>query len=706
MKEIETFVSVKEIQVRTSSASELDEALPEFGQRAPALPRQHFTDAERVDWDLDGKKPRVSVIIPFTRPDKIERAIVSVTAQGYPTELLEIIVVGKGSQRLKDKWPELTTVDAGPIFRPGKARNLGAQQASGEVLLFLDDDCEAQEGWLPATLTELANTSVGAVSGMVNGKSRRVVARSVDFSNFGHCQVRQRQERPICTASFGIRRGVFDKVGGFSESMKVHEDIDVCHRLELEGYKSVYQPEVKVLHDHGRSTFPSFLRYMYSGGREGGLAVEETYKELSSFYRFLTKFNNPLAYLLMIIPFSVAATLRAVLFNLKEQPEVVLLSPLMFLGKLSCHLGIWRWTLDSWMGSRGILREVRRLIEYSFLKSRFKTPRVITLFVTSHCNAKCKHCFYWENLNKNKDLTFEEIEELSASLGRLDVLLVSGGEPFLRKDLAEICELFFERNDLGALNIPTNGLQPKTTYRLLRRILEVSRGRPVHLALSIDGTESTHDEIRAVPGNFRKAVETYMTVLPLREEFPNLNLRVNSTVLNKNFDDLFEFFDQHQNHFPDVNTPSLSLLRGSPYDKSLLLPEIDELRALYEHRSKHVPGRRSSLSRIVDRTVFELSVDTLRKGTQVIPCEAGRIQGVVEDNGNVRHCELLPPIGNLREASFDEIWNSDKARSEREKIAKKACHCTHECFLYPSLLANPVAGMTVMVRKNKEHRRP
>jgi len=702
MKENETLVSVNEIQVRPPSASESEESLSEFERQAPSFPRRHSSDAERIDWDLNGNKPRVSVIIPFTRPDQVERAIASVTTQGYPAELLEIIVVGKGSQRLKDKWPELTSVDAGPIFRPGKARNLGAEQASGEVLLFLDDDCEAQEGWLRATLSELTNIGVGAVSGMINGKSRRVMARSVDFSNFGHCQVQQRQERPICTATFGIRRGVFDEIGGFSESMKVHEDIDICHRLELEGYKSVYQPEMRVLHDHGRATFPSFLRYMYYGGREGGLAIEEAYKELSPFYRILTKFNHPLAYLLMIIPFSVAATLRAVLFNLKEHPEVVMLSPLMLLGKLSCHLGIWRWTLDAWIGTRGVLREVRRLIEYSLLKSRFKTPRVITLFVTSHCNAKCKHCFYWQNLNQNVDLTFEEIERLSTSLGRLDVLLISGGEPFLRKDLPEVCELFFERNDLGALNIPTNGLQPKTTYRLLRRILEVSRGRPVHLALSIDGTEATHDEIRAVPGNFKKAVETYMTVLPLREEFPNLNLRVNSTVLNKNFDDLFGFFDEHQKYFPDVNTPSLSLLRGSPYDKSLLLPEIQKLAQLYEHRSQVVPGRRLLLSRLVDRAIFKLSLETLREDTQVVPCEAGRIQGVVEDNGSVRHCELLPPIGNLREESFDEIWNSDKARSEREKIAKKECHCTHECFLYPSLLAHPASGIKVLLEGNRD----
>ena len=295
------------------------------------------------------------------------------------------------------------------------------------------------------------------------------------------------------------------------------------------------------------------------------------------------------------------------------------------------------------------------------------TAALITLFVTSQCNAKCGHCFYWENLNQNNDLKFREMQTLSDSLERVDVLLISGGEPFLRKDLPEICELFFENNNLGQVNIPTNGLQPKKTHDMLLKTLQFSGGRPVHLSLSIDGTEKVHDAVRAVPGNFKKAVETFKAVLPLQDQFPNLRLRVNTTVLNHNFEDLFEFFETHGDHFPGANTPSYSLLRSTPYDKSMLLPDAVDLRDLYEHRNRTTPGVRSFLSRLLDRIIFDLSLETLRLETQVVPCEAGRIQGVVEDNGNVRHCELLPAIGNLREASFEEIWDSDHARAERQK---------------------------------------
>ena len=698
MSKAQGFVPVKEIVVAgTGSANDgvrMQDSMKLEADGDIALRSPHNDRQARSA----GNQRTVSVIIPYSKPDKIDNCIRSVTDQYYPDDLLEIIVVGKGSTIVAQRWPGVHAIDSGPIFRPGKARNLGAKAASGEVLLFIDDDCEAQENWVHENLEEVVNESVGAVSGMIAGKANGRISRAVDFANFSLCQIPERQERTLCTATFAIRKEVFEQVGGFDEGMKVHEDIDMCHRLELAGYQTIYQPRVKVLHDHGRETLGALMRYLYYGGREGGLAVEKAYPDQSLQYQFLLKLNHPLLYGLAVLPFAAAATFQAIRINLKEFKSVLALSPLIFLGKLSCHVGIWRWTIQEWMRARRALLEFSRLLEYAFLKRWIRTPRVITLFVTSQCNAKCKHCFYWENLNQNNDLSFEEIENLSRSLEKVDVLLISGGEPFLRKDLPEICELFFELNDLGQVNIPTNGLQPKKTYDQLLRILQVSNGRPVHLSLSIDGTEHVHDEIRAVPGNFKKAAETYKELLPLRDDYPNLQLRVNSTVLNRNYEDLFEFFEDHQRHFPEVNTPSISLLRGSPFDKSYALPDIADLQLLYEHRNANVPGKRSFAGKLLDQIIFDLSLETIREETQVVPCEAGKIQGVIEDNGNVKQCEMLPSIGNLRDSSFEEIWNSPHAQAEREKIVNKECRCTHECFLYPSLLAHPAVSLKILAK--------
>src|SRR5438445_12990238 len=85
------------------------------------------------------------------------------------------------------------------------------------------------------------------------------------------------------------------------------------------------------------------------------------------------------------------------------------------------------------------------------------TPPFMIVFINSICNLTCEHCFYWRNLNQRDDLTFAELEQLSNELGDLEILNLSGGEPFLRPEFAEICLLFTEENRLRQSYVHTNG---------------------------------------------------------------------------------------------------------------------------------------------------------------------------------------------------------------------------------------------------------
>jgi len=631
----------------------------------------------------------VSVIIPFSKPETVGNAIRSVLDQDYPEELLEIIVVGKGSEELLDKWPQVIALDEGPIKQPGRARNLGAAKASGEILLFLDDDCEVQENWIQENLAELENDEVGAVSGKVVGKSNAFFARCVDFTNFGICQTNKRREGRLWTATFGMRKGLFNEIGGFDESIKVQEDIDLCFRLNQRGFKTVYQPRVKVLHCHGRNTLRKLLEYQFDSGKEGGVRVESRYKALSFRNRVLAGLKHPLVYAFSIIPFALTGTFLTLRMNFKDHKEILLHSPFIFLGKISCHVGILRWHWNRWTHGFALFQGVRNVVVYSLLKQRFRSPRILTLFVTSSCNAKCSHCFYWKNLNKNDDLSIEEFEQLSRSIGKVDKLLISGGEPFLRRDLPRICQLFFDNNDLDALSIPTNGLMPQRIKELVNRILELSNGRSVTISLSIDGTEEFHDEMRGVSGNFRKLVETYEGLLSLQDRFDNLIIRIATTVMESNCEEVIGLFDQASVLFPGVNSPCINLLRGNPQNEDLLPPSISRAYEIFQYKTARFPGQQSFFRRLADKLTFAVAIENFRQNTQVVPCEAGRILGVVEHNGNVKHCELLPTIGNLREDSFDQIWNSTIAYEARKRIESKQCSCTHECYSFPSLIANP-----------------
>jgi hypothetical protein len=82
---------------------------------------------------------------------------------------------------------------------------------------------------------------------------------------------------------------------------------------------------------------------------------------------------------------------------------------------------------------------------------------------------------------------------------------------------------------------------------------------------------------------------------------------------------------------------------------------------------------------------------------QFVPCQAGVLSAVVHANGDVAVCEQRPPIGNLREKSFMEIWRSHRAGEIRRSIRHKECYCTNEIFMWPSITYRPFSLAKSMI---------
>ena len=316
----------------------------------------------------------------------------------------------------------------------------------------------------------------------------------------------------------------------------------------------------------------------------------------------------------------------------------------------------------------------------------------VIFFVTNRCDAKCSHCFYWQNLNKTDELSLVEIEKISKKLGKVQVLLLSGGEPFLRNELFEIISLFIRNNNTKVVSIPTNALLPKQIAKVVERLAESFLDITFSINPSIDALYEKNDKLRGIKGAFDRSIESLRELENLRRKYNNIELVVNTTVsaLNcKDIDEIIEYFKGF-----DITYHNFELLRGSPKEKDITLPPLEEIKKIH---SKAIRARRFYIDKRKSGFLEKLSVLGITKYTQSIKekvldsenfpfaCTAGKNIIVIEPNGEIKLCELLPSVGNLKEHNYDieRLLKNEKTRQLFETV--RSCKCTHVCFINMSI---------------------
>jgi hypothetical protein len=148
---------------------------------------------------------------------------------------------------------------------------------------------------------------------------------------------------------------------------------------------------------------------------------------------------------------------------------------------------------------------------------------------------------------------------------------------------------------------------------------------------------------------------------------------------------------------PKMDHHNLAMIRGDRKNPSLQGPNLEQYQRLYEYLRRLWASREENrYGSIVEPMLQWAKSRTAARQEQVIPCRAGILNAVVYSNGDVSVCENHPPLGNLREKSFWEIWSSPEANSLRKSIAAKECYCTNEVFLWPSITYQPQRLVQVM----------
>lgn len=322
---------------------------------------------------------------------------------------------------------------------------------------------------------------------------------------------------------------------------------------------------------------------------------------------------------------------------------------------------------------------------------KLPSPPFLILFINSICNQKCEHCFYWRNLNRKDDLSKEEIFALSRALGRIENLNLSGGEPFLRAEFGEICRQFIRHNHVRQIYVPTNGY---FTDRIVKHVTETLKEPALDLfvaELSLDGLGEFHNKFRGSPGSFDKAMQTYEALARLQERDPRLRIHAISTATHANMEEIRRLTTYLFERCPRMDHHNLAIIRGDRKNPSLHGPNLAEYQRLYDYVRRLWHSReRTRKGSLVEPMLQWAKTQTATAQTQIVPCRAGVLTAVVYANGDVSLCETHPPLGNLRQKSFWEIWGSPEAEQLRRAIRNKECYCTNEIFLWSSITYQPL----------------
>jgi MoaA/NifB/PqqE/SkfB family radical SAM enzyme len=342
----------------------------------------------------------------------------------------------------------------------------------------------------------------------------------------------------------------------------------------------------------------------------------------------------------------------------------------------------------------------------SFEKNELQS---IIFFVTSACNQKCAHCFNWQNLNRQGDLRLEEIEKISLNLPRFSRLLMSGGEPFLRKELPDIVRLFYRNNNIEAVVIPSNGTLTSIIVPAMRTILEISARLNVSVCFSLDGLAESHDSLRGMKGSFEKSLTSIRMLGELKREYGNLSINVASTITAHNMNEIKKLIDFIRAKDDNViEMHYFDVVRDSPCDPSVKNLNGTELKNLFENtilpyqeeqtRELKKAGygfvapliAKMEMSMVAHR--YKMQYEHLFQGkTWGRECQAGRSIMVIDSNGNLSSCESRPSLANVRKINYDfqDFIHSEKFQSELEYIRKSGCSCTHSAFLTKSVFKSP-----------------
>jgi MoaA/NifB/PqqE/SkfB family radical SAM enzyme len=335
-----------------------------------------------------------------------------------------------------------------------------------------------------------------------------------------------------------------------------------------------------------------------------------------------------------------------------------------------------------------------RMLGYYLMKT-LGLPRLMpmnyTVSLLYTCNSRCSTCNIWKKTARN--LTVEEYSKIFHKIRHAPYWITfSGGEPFLRQDIVEVAKAIYKESKPRIINIPSNGLLVKTIVDKTEQICNACPGSQIIVNLSIDGIEDQHDQIRNVPGNYKKVVSTFqkLKALPCK----NLSVGIHTVISKFNVETFPAIANLLMQYHPDSYITEIAEERVELGTMGAdITPTILSYKSAIDyliHRIKNDKFKGMNKITMAFRIeYYNLVKRILRDKKQVIPCYSGIASCQISPEGDIWSCCIkAKPLGNLRQNGYDfrKIWFSTEAEIERRSIHVKECWCPLANASYTNML--------------------
>jgi MoaA/NifB/PqqE/SkfB family radical SAM enzyme len=340
-------------------------------------------------------------------------------------------------------------------------------------------------------------------------------------------------------------------------------------------------------------------------------------------------------------------------------------------------------------------------IRYRCLKltGRSAPLQAISLEITHRCICRCRMCNIWQIPGEIPDMPlFEWVGLLSSpELSGLREIDITGGEPFLREDLADLLEWVCSAKStrfpqLRTVAITTNGLLTDRILAVVEPVLAPMRAQGLDLVLAcgLDAVGEQHDRIRNHKGAWRKLNATLDALEPLRAGSLNLILGIKTTIIPLNVEALEQIarFAEKHGLFTIISPCIITANRFGNSDlraaMTLSDAEMQAVMRFYQGPSFAWSGHRLAM------------LEYLKTGRMKKPCSAGFNTVFVRHTGEVFPCPVIPTLlGNIRQDLLGEVLSCPTAAQFRRHVGTfTACQTCTEPGL--ERLAWPFEGLTCL----------